>query len=499
MNITASPDRPNVILICVDQWRADALSCAGHPVVRTPHLDELAAGGMRFNRAYSATPSCIAARAALLTGLSQETHGRIGYQDGLPWRYAHTLPGEFTRAGYQTRAVGKMHVHPARNHMGFEHVVLHDGYVHFGRANPFQDEVDDYLPWLRERAGSDADYFDNGLNCNSYNARPWDKPEHLHPTNYVVSQSIDFLNRRDPSRPFFLFMSFHRPHPPLDPPAWAFEQYLHAEMPDPPVGDWASYFERVHRPLKPDLAAGKLSSDRLQRARAGYYGHITHIDLQLNRFLETLRTRGLASNTYIMFVSDHGELLGDHHLYRKQLPYEGSARVPLILRGPDKTGIKRGEVCQEAVELRDIMPTLLDCAGIAIPEAVEGKSMLGLARGDVNAKANWRPFFHGEHTIGRLDGKPYLSDVHYMTDGKEKYVWFSEDGNEQLFDLTNDPNELHDLAADAASKQRVATWRERLVAALQNREEGFVKDGKLRAIDEPIHSALKHLRDQVPA
>lgn len=478
----------------MDQWRGDALSIDGHPVVRTPHLDQLAAGGARFTHAYAATPSCIAARAAMMTGLSQERHGRVGYQDGMPWPYRQTLAGEFSRHGYQTRAIGKMHVYPERHHLGFEHVVLHDGYVHFGRShNNNLERIDDYIPWLREKAGHEADYFDHGLNCNAYNARPWDKPESLHPTNFIVSQSIDFLRRRDPTRPFFLFMSFHRPHPPLDPPAWAFEQYLHADMPDPPVGDWAGYFDSIHSPLRPDLNAGKVTADVLQRARAGYYGHLTHIDLQINRFMETMAEARLGPETVLMFVSDHGDLLGDHHLYRKSLPYEGSARIPLILCGAP-AAIQPGTVCDQAVELRDVMPTLLDCAGLPIPETIDGCSLLGLARNDTAAVSGWRPWFHGEHTIGRHDGQPFLQQVHYLTDGREKYIWFSADGYEQLFDLRVDPHEQRNLAASQTHHQRVAEWRGRMVETLCEREERLVVDGRLTPADRPLESTLKSLR-----
>ncbi|NLD73062.1 MAG: sulfatase-like hydrolase/transferase, partial [Chloroflexi bacterium] len=217
--------RPNIILIVADQWRGDCLSIAGHPVVHTPHLDEMALSGVRFNRAYTACPSCIPARAGLYTGMAQEHHGRVGYRDGVAWDYPVTMAGELTAAGYQTQAIGKMHVYPERSQMGFQNVILHDGYLHYSRKQFAQayDMVDDYLPWLRRELGRDADYFDHGVNCNSMVARPWDKEEYLHPTNWVVSQGIDFLRRRDPRKPFFLYLSFHRPHPPLDPPAWAFE------------------------------------------------------------------------------------------------------------------------------------------------------------------------------------------------------------------------------------------------------------------------------------
>jgi arylsulfatase A-like enzyme len=326
------PDQPNVILIMVDQWRGDCLSIDDHHVVQTPYLDQLALEGVRCINAYSATPTCIPARAALYTGLSQRTHGRVGYKDGVPWDYPVTMAGEFTRNGYQTQAIGKLHVYPERSQMGFQNVILHDGYLHYARMHERNhDIVDDYLPWLRQQLGHDADYFDHGVNCNSVVARPWDKPEQLHPTNFIVTQAIDFLRRRDPRKPFFLFLSFHRPHPPYDPPAWAFEQYLDQQMPDPPVGDWVDILEPYANPRRPDCAVGKIDPRLLQRARAGYYGHMSHIDQQINRFLEVLHEYRQRDNSYICFVSDHGEMLGDHLMFRKGYPYDGSARVPLIL------------------------------------------------------------------------------------------------------------------------------------------------------------------------
>jgi arylsulfatase A-like enzyme len=453
-------------------------------VVKTPYLDQLFLSGCQFSQAYSACPSCIAARAAMFTGQSQETNGRVGYQDGVPWNYETTLAGEFTRHGYQTQAVGKMHVYPERSQLGFQNVILHDGHLHFARKqfHGSLDMVDDYLPWLRQQLGRDADYFDHGLNCNSFPVRPWDKPEYTHPTNYVTSQSIDFLRRRDPRKPFFLFMSYHRPHPPLDPPAWAFEQYINSDMPDVPVGDWADIWKEGYNPLKPDLSAGTLPPETLKRARAGYYGHLTHIDHQINRFIETLTDYELIDNTYICFVSDHGELLGDHNLFRKSLPYDGSSRVPFILAGPHDSAIKRGEIHSEVAELRDVMPTLLDCAGLPIPECVEGRSLLPVAREE---SVIWRDYIHCEH--------PHFGQsVQWLTDGKWKYIWRSEDGHEQLFNLEEDPQELHDLADYAEHAELLKSWRERLINELTGREEGFVKDGKLQTGIMP-RACLSHI------
>lgn len=453
----------NIVLVCVDQWRGDALGCEGHPTVMTPHLDQLAAEGTRFARAYAATPSCIPARASLYTGLSQTSTGKVGYADGVAFDYPVTIAATFTKSGYQTQAIGKLHVFPERSQIGFQNVLLHDGYLHFARKKPRDiGLVDDYLPWLREKTGDPrADYFDNGLNCNSQVARPWDKEEALHPSTWIVTEAQDFLRRRDTRKPFFLYLGFHRPHPPYDPPSWAFDQYLHESMPDPPVGDWAA---EVLGPLddswRADPSVATLSPRALQRARSGYFGHISHIDLLLNRFLETLAEYGLRQDTVICFVSDHGELLGDHNAFRKVLPYEGSTRIPFLLQGP---GIPRRTVVGEAVaELRDVMPTLLDAAGLAIPAGLDGHSLLPVARGE---QARVREFLHGEHTA-------FGQSIHYLTDGGEKYIWWSGTGREQHFDLKNDPHELHDLGPSTH-------WRARLIETLAGRPEGFVENGTL--------------------
>jgi arylsulfatase A-like enzyme len=478
------PDRPNIVLINVDQWRGDCLSVSGHPVVQTPYLDRMALGGARFNRAYSATPTCIPARAALYTGQTQRTHGRVGYQDGVTWNYPVTIASEFTRHGYQTQAVGKLHVYPERSQMGFQNVILHDGYLHFARKGPRDyGLVDDYTPWLREQLGRDCDYTDDGLECNSVVARPWDKPEHVHPSTFIVTQSIDFLRRRDPRKPFFLYMSFHRPHPPYDPPAWAFEQYINQKMPDPPVGAWSSMFADRNRPFDPACLVGKIDPRLLQRARAGYYGHMTHIDQLYERFRLALWEHGQLENTYFLFVSDHGEMMGDHDFFRKGIPYEGSARVPLIFTGPKGGGIKPNAAYDSVVELRDVMPTLLDCAGLPIPESVEGKSFLPMVRGE---KQNWREYLHGEHAM-------FEQSVQWLTDGKEKYVWFSGTGAEQLFDLKEDPCELNDLSKSKSTKNRLEHWRVCLMKELHGREEGFT-DGKKLITGRPVVGCLKHVR-----
>ena len=479
MSAATATARPNVVLICVDQWRGDCLGIDGHPVVETPALDQLALRGTRFRKAYTATPSCVPARAALMTGLDQRHHGRIGYSDGLPWTYPTTLAGEFSRQGYQTEAIGKLHVYPERNRLGFDHVRLHDGYLHFARGKT-QDHayIDDYLPWLQRELGPNVDYFDHGVNCNGVVARPWDKPEHTHPTNWVVSEALSFFTQRDPTQPFFLYLGFHRPHPPYDPPAWAFEQYLREELPKPPVGDWAGMLEPWRNDHQSDAPVAVYPERIRKRAQAGYYGQMTHIDHQLNRLFESMMEMGVYHDTWICFVSDHGELMGDHHLYRKSLPYEGSARVPLIVAGPTGSGLRDGMQSDALVELRDIMPTLLDCAGLAVPEGLDGRSLLPVLRGEPGG----HEVIHGEHpTFGQT--------VQWLTDGREKYVWWSADGREQLFDLEADPRECHDLARQSDCAARVAHWREVLVEKLAGREDGH-SDGERLIPGRPALNVL---------
>lgn len=493
--------KPNVILICVDEWRGDCLGAEGHPYVQTPHLDELASKGARFRHAYSATPTCVPARVALFTGQSQEKHGRVGYQEGIPFDVVHpvTIAGEFKKAGYQTQAIGKMHVYPERSRVGFDDVNLHDGFLHFARKENRGNFklFDDYVPWLRRQPGvtADEEYFDHGAGCNSTTARPWDKAERLHPTSWAGHQTVEWLYRRDPTVPFFLYLSFHRPHPPYDPPAWALNMYLDLPAFKRRLGDWEHHYESVRRDGNHQLAFGTLSEAVTHRARAGYYGLMTQIDFQLMRVFEALNEFDLAQDTVIAFTSDHGEMMGDHEFYRKGVGFEGSARVPLIISpAPSDTQAIRGAVVDEVVELRDIMPTLLDLAGVPIPESCDGKSLSRFLRQQPEAPEEnhepWRTWLHGEHVY-------FGQSLQWVTDGHVKYLWASEWGTEELFDLDADPNEMHNLAPLPEYAQLLALWKGRLIEALTGREEGFVHDGGL-VTGAQVVTMLSHTKALVP-
>lgn len=450
--------------------RADAMGVAGNDSIDTPNLDDLARGGYRFPRAYSATPTCVPARVALLTGKSPALHGRYGYREGIsfPDAYPVTLPSVLREHGYQTHAVGKMHVFPDRARCGFDEVELHDGFLHTSRrlTRGPSARIDDYVEFLRRETGDPrADYQDTGIGCNALTARPWEREERLHPTRWVADRSLRFLERRDPTRPFFLYTSFHRPHAPFDPPAWLWEKYREREFGRRPVGDWVSRFDEHRRDHGSEAEFGAQKAAVHQQVRAGYYGSIEFIDLQLNRLREVLSNQGLLEDTVIGFVSDHGDMMGDHDMYRKSVGYEGSARVPLVVHVPPKWRQGWGESREigTIAELRDVMPTLLGLAGAAVPDGVDG----------IDLREGTREHLHGEHLISSLG----TQSMQWIRSQRHKYVWFSGDGHEQLFDLEADPHELHDLAGEEPAE--LARHRALLIAELTGREEGFVVDGEL--------------------
>lgn len=460
--------RPNILLITADQLRGDCMSALGHPDVKTPFLDTMMNHGAAFTNAYSATPTCVPARVALFTGQSQSAHGRVGYKDCTEWEYENTLPKAFADAGYHTQCVGKMHVWPPRKLMGFHNVVLHDGFLPHRKtdtvAKLWWDRVDDYLPYLRQHCAYMADINDTGIDCNSWVARSWPLPEHTHPTNWTVTQSIDFLRRRDTTKPFFLWTSFLAPHPPLLPPMEYLQQYLSKTLAEPITGDWNPCDREGHPDI--DCFEGQLGKEELQTMRAGYYGLITHLDHQIGRLLRTLKDEGLRENTVILVTSDHGEMLGDHGMFRKNQPFNGSVKVPLIIYDPGKLlKLKEGQQCREIAELRDVFPTLAAIAGVEVPSTVEGVNLLNCLRREEKS----RDYLHGEHTAQQDLGR----SSHYIVTKEFKYIWNSDNGLEYLFDLLSDPEERHDISQELQHRQVLEKMRRHLIDELTGREEGY--------------------------
>jgi arylsulfatase len=453
------PKPPNIVFILVDQMRGDCLSALGHPVVKTPNLDEMIKKGMAFTSAYSTCPSCIAARASIFTGMYPTTHGRLGYRDRIPWRYENTMAQVLTDAGYQTHCVGKTHFYPQRLPLGFESQDSYEATLNFGDGY-----VNDYAQWLAER--TNVQETDAGLGFNSWVGGRSVLPEELHNSSWVTTKGIDFLKRRDSSRPFFINLSFHRPHAPLDPPKEYLDLYRDSTIPPVPVGDWAA---RHDAPVLDESAwQGRLTQEELSESHRSYYALITHIDAQIGRFRKEIELMNIGP-TWFIFTSDHGEMLGDHHLFRKTYAYEGSARIPMIVVPPldGKSGISK-----EPVSLEDIMPTLLDVAGVEIPNSVEGKSLLPLLS-ESPEEIPWRDVLHGEHSACYSDSMA----MQYLTDGKTKYIWYTTTGEEQLFDLDKDPGECDNLVGNKDHDEQLKQWRSRMIKELSKRPADGMTDG----------------------
>lgn len=452
-----SDPRPNLVLIMTDQQRWDTLGAAGNPVIRTPNLDRLAQQGVSFSHAFSPSPVCAPARAALLTG---HAPSRINFtaNEGRLVDQSDTLATRLNAAGYRTQALGKMHFpqadgghdRPRSVTYGFQDLVLSEE-TRWSRQATCLAEVgfDDYDRYLLERGlwgwGTPSE-----IGYNEIKPVLSPLPEEHGVTAWLGRLTVDWLHHA-PAEPFFLFTSFVKPHAPFDPPeGWA-GLYDPAEVP-PPVRTAAElardnpYYAEERRWREWDLYSEH--AERLSRAY--YYANISLIDKYVGQILETLEAQGLRDNTYLIFTSDHGEMAGDHWAWFKNLAYDGSARIPLIVAGP---GVPAGRrVDGSVVSLLDVYGTLLARAGQPLPADRPARDLLGFVR----------------------PVSPARSDLAVMEVGKPGqrcravrtlawlYVHWENGGFEELYDLRQDPGQLHDLARDP---QRAAT-RGELRAAL---------------------------------
>jgi len=318
----------------------------------------------------------------------------------------------------------------------------------------------------------DKDPHATGLTWNDYRGKPFVYPEEMHATHWTGQTAVNFLKGYERAEPFFLKVSFIRPHSPYDAPERCFRMYENSALPEAQVADWAKSYEPRSGPGF-EIWHGKLPPEQIRRSRQGYYGSVSFVDEQIGRILDVLDQRKLLDETLILFISDHGDMLGDQNLWRKSYGYEQSAHIPMLMRLPASMSLKAaGRVMDNPVELRDILPTALDAAGAPIPESIEGRSLLELVR---TGGKGWREYIDMEHDIC------YSPSNHWngLTDGKWKYLYHAQHGEEQLFHLEKDPHELKDLSGVAEHSAQLKLWRERLVAHLEERGPAWVKNGKL--------------------
>ncbi|WP_321113138.1 arylsulfatase [Halorussus salinisoli] len=467
--------RPNILFVMTDQHRGDTIGADpecptdddGYSLVHTPNIDQLVGEGVLFSRAYSPAPSSIPARRCLWTGQTPATNGCTNWTTA-DWDFEYTLPGALRDVGYQTRLTGKTHSLPPRNHFGFEQMKLHAG---------LSGNDDDYSEWLERRSGGEYDEISHGTGRNSWDPRPSHLDEHEHPTNWTTNRALEFFEKRDPTRPFFHYVSYVRPHQPFDPPQAYWDMYIDRDLPEPYMGEWSEELYREHAPDYPETDAwcADLSPTTIHRARAGYYGSVTHIDHQLKRLLTKLRQMGELKDTIVVFTSDHGEMLGDHLLWRKTYAYEGSARIPLVVRFPDGWSADRGRIVDAPVGLEDLMPTFLDMVDIDSFDTVEGHSLTPLFNGDA---ADWRDYYHGEH------GPIYHEEnaTQYLVGDQYKYIWNPVTGDELLFDLRADPGEETDLTDDPDHVNVCDRLRQRLVDRLATHPRDYSDGTELQPV-----------------
>ncbi len=460
----AADTRPNILLLMTDQHRGDCLGCDGNKIIKTPNLDRIAHEGAHFVHGYSSTPTCTPARAALLTGLSPWHHGMIGY-GGIAKKYPFELPKALNDAGYYTFVIGKCHYSPQRNLHGFQGGLLDES----GR-NQTPGFVSDYHKWFKEKAPTlnpDA----TAIGWNDYRSRQYALPEELHPTRWTGDRAVEFIEGYKKSEPFMLKVSFARPHSPYDPPKRFWEMYKDEEMPAPHIGKWAKPFAKGD-PKNFNSWHGDFGLAQAKKSKHGYYGNITFIDEQVGRILKALEEKGQLDNTLIVVIADHGDMMMDHYHWRKSYPYEGSVRIPFLMRWPKSLKAKRGVKIEQPVEIRDVLPTFLDAADAKNPGTLDGKSLLDLVRGRTEG---WREYIDLEHDVC------YAPENHWnaLTDGHIKYIFSAFDGSQQLFDLDKDPGEINDLSANKGYATTLKLWRRRMVQHLSERGDPFVVGGDL--------------------
>lgn len=480
--VSTRSSQPNILLIMSDQHRGDCIGADGNPAIHTPNLDEIAHGGALFRQAYTATPSCTPARAALLTGLGPWSNGLLG-MDGWPIApsYPTELPRTLKNAGYHTVGIGKMEFGPIRStDHGFDEMILDE------TSRTFRD---DYVSWFLSQAPN-LNPFDLGLNWNAFGAKPYPFPERLHHTHWTGQTAVNFLRTYQGQKPFFLKVSFIPPHSPYMPPDRFLKQYADANLPAAYTGNWDSRYKSRSGPGT-DIWHGDLGAKQVHESRSGYYGSVAFVDDQIGHILQALDQRGWSDETLILYTTDHGDMLGDHYLWRKCQPYQSDVRIPMLIRWPKgMASSRRGQVISEVVELRDVLPTLADAAGASLGGKVDGQSMLRLIRGNTE---DWRKTLELEHDVC------YSPTVHWnaLTDGRVKYIFHADHGWEQLFDIERDPHETTDLALDSANAGLLKTWRDRLTEQLAPRGPEYVKNGKLVLRPKPMPISPNYPKQEV--
>ena len=488
----------NVLFIMADQLRWDHLGCAGHPYLKTPNLDALAARGLRFTNAFVNSGVCGPSRMSFYTGRYPISHGATWNR--VPLSVGEVTLGEMLRAsGHRLALAGKTHVMPdlaglARLQLeggselatllergGFDEIDRYDGHHPPGRESGYADYLraqgyasDD--PW--------TDYVIAGIGPDGEAKSGWFM-RHVHlparvaephsETAYMTDRAIDFV-RAQGSRPWVLHLSYVKPHWPYMAPA-PYHAMYQAEHCLPVVRSEA---ERMNaHPVtaaywQQEECVSFQRDDCIRTVRPAYQGLITQLDHHLGRLFDALDAIGRLDDTFVVFTADHGDFLGDHWLGEKELFYDTVQKLPFIVVDPRREAdATRGRTEERFVESVDLVPTVLEVLGLPAPaHRLEGRSLLPLLHGE--AVADWRDATYSELDFAYREARLLLGKgVHEcrgfsLRDARWRYVWWLSE-REQLWDLQADPEQFHDLGADASTEPVRAAFRTRLLDFLARR------------------------------
>jgi arylsulfatase len=451
--------RPNILWICTDQQRFDTIGALGNPFVSTPNIDRLVAEGTVFTTAYCQSPICTPSRGSFLTGMyPSRIHATGNGNDHFPDE--PPLVTKLLRdAGYDCGLIGKLHLASAYRRIEPR---VDDGYGYWQYSHAPRDdwpEGHDYADWVKER----------GYSLKELTHNLEGVPAELHQTTWCAEKTIEFI-REHAESPWLASVNIYDPHPPFNPPVEYREQFDPDEMPGPlfqesdlaqqeklSAVDFQSEVRTpdnldIKNPIVPRIPGSALDQaespgDRDARTlQAAYYAMIKLIDDQVGRILDALEETGQRENTVVIFMSDHGEMLGDHGLIQKGCRfYEGLVRVPLIWVWPGQ--IAAGRQVEGLVELTDIAPTLLELAGEDVPEQMQGKSLLHLLR-DETQGGDHRDWVRCEY-YDALD-QPDGTYATMYRDARYKLIVYHGHELGEMYDLKEDPHEFNNLWDDAA-------------------------------------------------
>jgi arylsulfatase len=478
-------------MFCSDHMRHDALSCNGNSFVKTPNFDRLAAGGVNFANSFTPNPICVPARASMTTG--NYSHRATGTKDnGGKIRDGQVKMAEhFANNGYRTYAIGKLHYVPysppgePRLLHGFQYCELCESGRVIKQFDPEgkQRGIEDFHDYLHDVGWGGYERAHMTGN-NDIHPAPSPLPAEHHEEAWVASRTIAALKRHaeeTPDEPFLMWSSYAKPHSPYDPPRPWDTMYDPREIP-PPVGCLDDLegrdVELTRRPWK--YGWDRVSPEAVQVARAHYYGMVSFHDAQIGRVLDYLDEAGLADDTVVVYMADHGDLLGDFGNFFKCSLFDGSVKVPFIVRAPGVA--PAGETRDHLAGPLDLLPTICGLTGNDLPQEVDGDDLTPILK---SADAPGREFF-----VSQTWDTP---EQKYMVRTPDlKYIYCEEGGTEELYDVAADPNDLVNIVADRPDD--VARLRNMLIEwCIDNGDEQMVQDGQLAV--SPIKEDDRKFRD----